>query len=98
MPGYVRDALIQFQHTYTKNTYAPSPYQAPIYGRKQQMAPEITPPTFTDKQQKELQKIVGKFLYYAWAIDNTMMHALNDLASQITTGGQWKPNKQYNIF
>jgi len=85
MPGYVRNALIQFQHTYTKNTFAPSPYQAPVYGRKQQMAPNIDTPTFTDKQQKEFQKIVGKFLYYAWAIDNTMMHALNDLASQITT-------------
>jgi len=59
---------------------------APIYGRKQQMAPEITTPTFKDKQQKELQKIVGKFLYYARAIDNTMIHAWNDLTSQITTG------------
>ena len=50
------------------------------------MAPEEATPTFTDKQQNELQKIVGKFLYYARAIDNTMMHVLNDLGSQITTG------------
>ena len=50
------------------------------------MAPIIETPTFTEKQQKEIQKIVKKSLYYARAIDNTMMHALNDLASQITTG------------
>ena len=72
---------ISTQHTYTKNTFAPSPYQAPVYDRKQQMSNIIKTPTFTDKQQKELQKIVEKFLYYARAIDNTMMHALNDLAS-----------------
>ena len=58
MPGYVHDALIQFQHTFTKNTFAPSPYQTPVYDRKQQMTPIIEIPTFTDKQQKELQKIV----------------------------------------
>ena len=50
------------------------------------MAPIIKTSTFTEKQQKELQKIVEKFLYYASAIDNTMMHAANDLASQLTTG------------
>ena len=33
-----------------------------------------------------LQQICGKFLYYARAIDSTMMHALNDLASQVTVG------------
>ena len=52
MPGYVRDALTQFQHTYTKNTFAPSPYQRPVYSRKQQMEPIIETPTFTEKQQK----------------------------------------------
>ena len=50
MPGYVRDALIQFQHTYTKNTFAPSPYQTPVYGQKQQMAPIIETPTLSRHQ------------------------------------------------
>ena len=86
MPGYVKEALLQFQHEKTKDTYAPSPYTEPIYGRKQQMAPIIEAPIFTKKEEKLLQQICGKFLYYARAIDNTMMHALNDLASQITTG------------
>ena len=42
--------------------------------------------TFTGKQVHLLQQICGKFLYYARAIDSTMMHALNDLASQVTAG------------
>ena len=50
------------------------------------MANIIETSTFTDKQQTQLKKTIGKFLYYARAIDNTMMHALNDLASQITIG------------
>ena len=41
---------------------------------------------FTKKQIHLLQRIYGKFLYYARAINSTMMHALNDLASQVTTG------------
>jgi len=56
MPGYVRDALIHFQHTYTKNTFAPSPYQTPVYGHKQQMAPIIETPTFTQKNNKKNYK------------------------------------------
>lgn len=50
------------------------------------MAQLVDKPTFTDKRNKRLKQICGRFLYYARAIDKTMMHALNDLATQITTG------------
>ena len=30
---------------------------------------------------KYIQQVTGKFLYYARAIDNTMIHAINDIAS-----------------
>jgi uncharacterized membrane protein required for colicin V production len=30
---------------------------------------------------KFIQRVIGKFLYYARAIDNTMLDALNDIAS-----------------
>ena len=33
-----------------------------------------------------LQRVVGKFLYYAQAIDNTMIHALNDIATVTSKG------------
>ena len=58
-PCLAMSAMPSSNSNTTKNTFAPSPYQAPIYGRKQQMAPEIATPTFTDKQQKELQKLLA---------------------------------------
>ena len=54
--------------------------------KKVQYADIIEIPTFAKKQIHLLQRICGKFLYYAQAIDSTMMHALNDLASQVTAG------------
>jgi hypothetical protein len=38
------------------------------------------------KETKILQQVCGKFLYYAMAVDTTMLHALNDLATQTTKG------------
>ena len=39
MPGYVQEALLYFQHLSQEvKCYGPSPYTAPVYGRKTQMA------------------------------------------------------------
>ena len=42
----------------------------------------------TKAQTHFLQQITGKFLYYARAVDCTMFHALNDLATQTHSGTQ----------
>ena len=81
MPGYARDVLIEFNHHTTAHQFTTSPYNAPIYGQKVQYADTINFSTLTPNKH-----IYCKFLYYAHAIDNTMMHALNNLASQVTTG------------
>ena len=39
-------------------------------------------------QRKRLDQVTGKFLYTACAIDNTMMHILNYLATQTHSGTQ----------
>ena len=39
----------------------------------------------TDKI-KYLQKVIGSFLFYARAVDSTMLHALNTLASEQANG------------
>ena len=39
-----------------------------------------------DKEKKRLQQVVGVFLYYARAVDPTMLHALNVLATQQAKG------------
>jgi hypothetical protein len=38
------------------------------------------------QETKLLQQVCGKFLYYARAVDTTMLHPLNDLATQTTKG------------
>ena len=42
----------------------------------------------TKAQNHFLQQVTGKFLYYARAVDCTMLHALNDLATQTHSGTQ----------
>ncbi|OEU23630.1 hypothetical protein FRACYDRAFT_233801 [Fragilariopsis cylindrus CCMP1102] len=88
MPGYVKEALLEFQHPGTNEIKfnSPSPYTPPVYGRKQQMAKIDETNPINKRETKLLQQVCGKFLYYARAIDTTMLHALNDLATQTTEG------------
>ena len=37
MPGYVKEALIEFKHHFIKQQFSASPYKDPIYGRKYNM-------------------------------------------------------------
>ena len=48
-------------------------------------------------QIKHIEQVVGKFLYYARAIDNTMLHALNNIASSKSKGTQttWEAVKYF---
>ena len=90
MPGYVQAALHLFQHPQpNKAMHAPSTYNRPIYGATIQYAltDDETPP-LNKQQVKRLQEVVGKFLFYGRAVDPTMLHALNSLATQQTTGNQ----------
>ena len=88
MKGYIRKALQRFEHCPpTRKQAAPSPWTAPVYGQKQQFAeaPNDSPPL--EKQQiKRLQEIIGTFLYYARAVDSTMLVALGSLAAAPTVG------------
>ena len=90
MPGYVKKALLQFQHALpTRPQNGPSPYVPPLFGSKApQMTNIDTTTAFSKEDAKRLQKICGKFLYYARSIDDTMMHPLNGLSTQVTTGTQ----------
>lgn len=97
MPGYVKIALLRFGHIARRIMHAASPYTAPTYGKHQQLAPTTDPTTFTPAQRKRLEEILGIFLYYGRAIDNTMLHALNDMASQIAMGNK-KTNEAIECF
>lgn len=90
MPGYVQRALQRFQHTIAKRQeHAPYPWIPPKYGAPVQYAtPDDATPPLDKEAITRLQQIVGVFLFYARAIDNTMLPALGDLASQQTNGTQ----------
>ena len=89
MPGYVQEALLKFQHQYDGGRYSsPSPHVPIQYGQKIQMAKIDETEPMTSTQKKLLQQVCGQFLYYARAVDSTMLHALNDLATRVNNGTQ----------
>ena len=86
MKRYVKRALQQFQHpTPTKHHYGPTKYVPPEYGKKIQYSMEDTSPELTPLQKKHIQKVCGKFLYDRRLVDNTQLHALNELSIKATT-------------
>ena len=91
MPGYLQNVLHKFQHQ-TPATAQHSPYQArPIqYGAKIQYAPSPdTSAEVSPAEKTRIQQIVGALLYYARAIDMTMLPALSTLSSE-----QAKPTRK----
>jgi hypothetical protein len=89
MPNYVTSALHKFQHRQPSRAHnAPSRYTPPNYGAKQQLTTVDNSADITDTQRLTLQKVVGTFLYYGRAVDPTMIHALNTLASAQAKGTQ----------
>jgi hypothetical protein len=84
MPGYVEAALHRFQHSVpTKPQH--SPYQAtlPQYGAKVQYIDEPdTSPLLPKSAITRIQQVIGTFLFYARAVDTTMLAALSTLASE----------------
>jgi hypothetical protein len=87
MPGYVAKVLNRFQHPPPgKPEHSPHPWTAPTYGAVTQLsAPGDTSPTLATSEKLRLQEIIGTLLYYARAVDCTMLVALSSLAAAPTT-------------
>jgi hypothetical protein len=88
MPGYVDKAMREFQHPPpTKPEHQPHRHNEPQYGVKLQMTDpvDLTAP-LSEQNNKLLQKITGKFLFYVRAVDPTMLVTLSALASKQTKG------------
>jgi len=83
MPGYVEKALKRFAHSPpTKQEDSLHHADPIIYGQKKQCAKDHDPSNPLDEKGiKRLQEIVGVLLYYARAIDYTMLPALGSLAA-----------------
>jgi hypothetical protein len=85
MPGYVSNAHIKFQHDAPKHPqHTPSRYVTPVYGANTQHATKDEAPPLTATQCLTIQKVTGSVLYYAWAVDTTVLMPLNDIATEQT--------------
>ena len=84
IPGYVQKALTRFQHEPPKKPqHQPYPHTPPNYGQKVQYAKEADTSQKLDKKDKKfIQEVTGVFLFYARAVDNTMLVALSAIASE----------------
>ena len=91
MPGYIQKALIKFKHEKPKKTQnSPHPHVLPQYGTKIQYAKdeEISEP-LSKEETKYVQAVVGTLLYYARAVDSTILTSLSSIATE-----QAKPTKE----
>ena len=60
--------------------YTPAPKQ---YGAEAQaLIPTDISPKLSNEEIKEIQRIIGSILYYAWAVDITVLMALSSIASE----------------
>jgi hypothetical protein len=85
MPGYVSNVLSKFQHDSPKHPqHTPSRYVTPVYGAKTQYATKDETPPLTAQQCLTIQKVTGSVLYYARAVDPTVLMPLNDIATEQT--------------
>jgi hypothetical protein len=85
MPGYVSNVLSKFQHDSPKHPqHTPSRYVTPVCGAKTQYATKDETPPLTAQPCLTIQKVTGSVLYYARAVDPTVLMPLNDIATEQT--------------
>lgn len=84
MPNYVTKALNQFDAHDFPLAYSPLLYTPPHYGssKQQRAIPEDSSPLISPDRKRRIQQIIGTLLYYARAVDPTMLVAVNRIASQ----------------
>ena len=83
MPGYIKKALQKYLHKKRKVQYAPYPAAPRKYGRAaQEPEPPDESPRVDEKTKTRVQQVVGTILYYARAVDLTLLPALSSLASK----------------
>eukprot|EP00957_Ditylum_brightwellii_P012139 916620-Ditylum_brightwellii.AAC.1 len=83
MPDFVPKALQNFQHETPKQPqYALHAWNKPAYGQKVQYAAPPNTSACLDKSATcNIQSIVRMFLYYGYAIDNTILPTLNEIST-----------------
>ncbi len=83
VPGYIAKVLERFHEwAGTRTVSTPAIYTAPNYGAKVQIAMDDDSAPLSATDTTTLQAISGSHLYYACAVNPTMLPAVNAVASQ----------------
>jgi len=83
MIPYLENALRQFDNVIpTKRQQSPYPHVKPTYGAKQQFAEYDESDPVDDEKRKHIQKVTGKFLWYARGVDGTLLTPLSAIAAK----------------
>jgi hypothetical protein len=100
MPGFIKAALHKYQHSDpARPEHAPHTWNPPIYGAKTQFMTEATSsPALSDKKINKLQQLTGTLLYYARAVDPTLIMPINVLASEQSTATNFTADKVIKPF
>jgi hypothetical protein len=90
MPGYINKALTKYQHPKPVTPHHHAPYKAALiqYGARVQRVEVDTTQPLTPKEIKRVQDIVGTLLYYARAVDPTLLATLSAITAQQANGAQ----------
>jgi hypothetical protein len=100
MPGYIKAALHKYQHPApTCPKRAPHGWNPPIYGAKTQFVSDPTPsPALSDKNVNKLQQLNGTLLYYARAVDPTLIMPIDVLASKQSSATEVTADKVIKLL
>ena len=84
MPGYIKTQLQKYKHLPPpKPQNCPYKPQPKKYGKAaQDTIPEDTCKPVNDKRKQQIQKIVGSILWYARAVNLTVLMALSTIAGE----------------
>ena len=84
MPGYIEDALTRFKHACPRTPQdQPHPHVPPNYGATRKYSKQQDDsPLLDNAGNKFVQEVCGTLLYYARAVDCTMLAALGSIVKQ----------------
>jgi hypothetical protein len=100
MPGYIKSALHKYQHAApARPEHAPHTWNPPIYGAKTQFVNDKkSSPVLSDKDVNKLQQLTGTLLYYARAVDPTLIMPISVLASEQSKATEVTANKVIKLL
>ncbi len=81
MPDYVERGLLRFGVSKAVQAKSPVVYVPPDFGSKIDIVKDEEPVVISPEATKRIQQIVGYFLYYARALDSTVLYSVTAIAS-----------------